>query len=237
MTRKPGDTGRPPPSTRTRKTGPVVIPDVLPKPLQRYAAAGGASLLGVPPAEVTAEHLRKVVEVIGPLTPGLLLTLYRNTGNPLWLWYSLAGLKTPGQIPPKTFTYLVDAANKIVAGIAGQAASLENVQITPGKELEEGITNRSRSDLTPPDILEILALARPGVNLFRSAAGNLRDIGYAVALANLVRETGASVDDACATIARAVGRVSAEAGPAVASIKHMVASGKELLRDRDKTRR
>lgn len=214
-------------------TGQAVIPDVLPNSLAPFAEPAGASIYKVALAEATPEHVRKVEKEAGPVSRDLLTAIYRNakegTQNSIWLWLSLAGLKSPGEIPPEAFEYLIGAADKIFAAVVEQVCALEHVQITPGKEIEEGIANLPKISPATPDLLELLALSRPGRNLIQAAGKDLRNVSLHVAVRNHAREKGVSLDQAYNDMALAVGRISPETGASAALVRHFADKGKKLV--------
>jgi hypothetical protein len=219
---KPVKTGSP---ARPNRSGRDTT--AIPKSPQPFAAAEGTSIFQTAATKATARDLEKVREMIGPIDLRFLVELYRKSHNPVWLWVAIAMTRRPQDIPPEAFDYLHHAGNQLWNAVTAQAYSLETVRILSDVEIDEPISRTKVSGPPLPNILQLLELSHPGRNLIQAAAVDIRDLSIAIGVEN-INKVYRNREKSRAALAEALGRNSAETGPAAASIKFMEARGQKL---------
>ncbi len=214
----------------SKKAGADTVSAAVPASLRPFATAQGASIFQVAATQATAGDLDKVREQIGPLDLKLLMNFYQKSQNPVWLWMAIGVAKQPQDIPAEVLDYLRSAAAQFWKAVVDEVCSAETVKFTPGKEMGEAISRGTPARPPLPDMLQILKLAYPGRNLVQAAAADIRDMSMAIGVQDHMRNSGAGREQSQTLMAEAIGRNSAETGPATASVKHMETRGRKLIR-------
>jgi hypothetical protein len=205
------------------------LPQTLSAALKGQAEKSGESIFTTALKVATPDHVARAQRVTGPLDISYCIESYRRTQNPLWLWFGLSEVKGPEDIPSEVFQYLKQVAGEFRKGILDQVQSLERVQITPDREVQEGAVHLPPEPPPSPDIAEVLGLLQPSRSPFQALARDLQAVSMVVAIDDLIRRTGCSHEQAYTALAMVLGRTSSDAGPSAEVVRKIVARGRKLL--------